>query len=474
MPPAIASLIYVCGIAGLFYLDRDKSIKTSKALWLPVLYLWILGSRPLSYWLGAGPSDAYGANVQLEGSPIDAIFFQVLLVAAIVVLSRRGQKLFAFINANAPILIYFFYCLLSICWSDYPGVAIKRWIKAVGDVAMVLIVLTDDQPVAALRRLFSRTAFILLPLSLLYIKYYPALGRSYDQWTGAQMNNGITYDKNILGVVTFVLLLGAVWRILGLLWPNEAIPDRRRHLLAQGALLVLGISLLMTANSATSLVCFLLGAGLMVTTRLGFIRRHPAAVHTLVVFLIISAGSLMWLGGGAHAARALGRNPTLTGRTEIWATVIPLASNPVVGAGFESFWLSPRVHQQLWAAIPGLPLNEAHNGYIEMYLELGWMGVGLLCLLLIDGYRRSVKAFRRDPQLGGLLIAYVLTATVYSITEAGFRMMFPMWFFLLLAVIEASGIAAGAGITASRSSEGPDVRATRLPTRNRVAMRPIR
>ena len=86
----------------------------------------------------------------------------------------------------------------------------------------------------------------------------------------------------------------------------------------------------------------------------------------------------------------------------------------------------------------------------------------------------SVKAFRRDPQLGGLLIAYVLTATVYSITEAGFRMMFPMWFFLLLAVIEASGIAAGVGITAPKSSEGPDLRVAKLPTRNRVAMRPIR
>jgi len=470
MNPAIASLVYACGIAGLFYLDRDKSIRTSRALWLPVLYLWILGSRPVSFWFGVGPSYAAAAN-PLESSPIDGAFFEILLVAAICVLVHRGRRTLTFLNTNFPILIYFFFCLLSVCWSDYPGVALKRWIKAIGDVAMILIVLTDAQPVAALRRLFSRTGFLLFPLSLLFVKYYPMLGRTYDQWTGRQMNTGVTYDKNILGVITFVLSLGAVWRVLGLLWPDEMIPDRRRHLLAQGTLLVLGVSLLITADSATSLVCFILGAGLILTTRLRFMRRNPAAVHVLVVLLIVGAGFVMLLGGGADAAHALGRNPTLTGRTDIWAAVIPMAPNSLVGAGFESFWLSPRVHERLWQAIPGLPLNEAHNGYIEAYLELGWLGVGLIGLILIDGYRRSVKAFRRDPQLGSLLIAYVLTAIVYSVTEAGFRMMFPMWIFFLLAVI-ASSVAAGVAAGASPPLNASPDRAPQLPASHALARRP--
>jgi len=471
MNPSIASLVYVCGIAVLFYLDRDKSIRTSKALWLPVVYILAVGSRPVSFWLGVGPSLAAGANT-LEGSPVDGAFFQILLVAAICVLVHRGRRTLTFLNANFPILIYFLYCLFSVIWSDYPGVALKRWIKAIGDVAMILIVLTDGQPIAALRRLFSRTGFILLPLSLLFIKYYPYLGRTYDAWTGSQMNTGITYDKNILGVITFVLALGAVWRVLALFRPDEMLPDRRRHLLAQGILLGIGVWLLITANSATSLVCFLLGAGLMLTTRLGFMRRKTAAVHVLVLSLAVSAGLVMLLGGGASAARALGRNPTLTGRTDIWAAVIPMATNPLVGAGFESFWLSPSVHDRLWQVIPGLPLNEAHNGYIEAYLELGWLGLALIGLILIDGYRRSVKAFRRDPQLGSLLIAYVLTAIVYSVTEAGFRMMFPMWIFFLLAVIEASSIAAGVGDGASPPLDVSSDRPPQLPATYAIARRP--
>lgn len=439
MNASLATLVYACGIAGLFYFDRDKSIRTSKALWLAVVYLWIIGSRPVSFWLGVTPPS--GVNAQLEGSPVDAAFFQILLIAAICVLVHRGSRTLLFLRANLPIIVFFLFCLFSITWSDFPEAALKKWIKAIGDLAMILIVLTDKQPVAALRRLFSRVGFLLIPMSMLFYKYYPYLGHSYDSWTGAQSTNGVSSDKNMLGVITFVILLGMVWCVLSLLWPDEILPHRRRHLLAQGTLLVLGVLVLIASDSVTSLVCFVMGTGLMLTTRLRFIRRKPAAVHVLVLTLAVGTSLVMLLGGGASATKVLGRKPTLTGRTDIWAAVIPMVPNPVVGAGFESFWLSPHVNERLWQLFPGNPLNEAHNGYIEVYLNLGWVGLGLIGIVLIDGYRRSVKAFRREPVLGSLCLAFILTEIVYNITEAGFRMLDPIWIVFLLAVMEASSVA---------------------------------
>jgi exopolysaccharide production protein ExoQ len=438
MNASVANLAYAFGIAGLFFLNRDNSTPTSKALWLPVLYFWILGSRPVSFWLGVPPPNV--GDIMLDGSPFDGAFFEILLIAALSVLFHRRRRVLNLLRRSGPVLAYFSFCLLSVLWSDFPGVACKRWSKAIGDLLMVLVVLTDKHPVAALSRLFSRTAFILVPMSLLFIKYYPILGRSYDPWTGRQMFTGLTTDKNMLGVITFVLLLGAVWRVLTLLKSKEITPHRGRILLAQGTLLAVGIYLLIIADSVTSTVSFALGTSLMLATSLRFMRRHSAAVHVLVLSLVVAVCSIMLLGGGASAAQALGRNPTLSGRTDIWANVILLAPNPLVGAGFESFWLSPRVHEKLWEAMPGLPLNEAHDGYIEVYLELGWVGVGLVALILIGGYTRSVAAFRRDPTWGGLLIAYTVSAAVYSVTEAGFRMMDPIWIFLLLAVVASGGI----------------------------------
>src|ERR1035441_2675528 len=101
MNPLTASIICACGIAGLFYLDRDKSVRTSKALWLPVVYLWILGSRPISVWLGVAPPT--GTNVQLDGSPFDAAVYGVLSAAAIGVLIHRSRRTRTLLAANWPI-----------------------------------------------------------------------------------------------------------------------------------------------------------------------------------------------------------------------------------------------------------------------------------------------------------------------------------------------------------------------------------
>lgn len=471
MNPSIATLVYVVGIACLFYLDRDKSVRTSRALWLPVIWVWIIGSRPVSFWIGGDlpGNDAAIQALELNGSAPDRIVFQILVVAGMIVIAHRAMRARVLLRNSLPILAYFFYCLVSILWSDFPGVAAKRWIKAVGDLVMVLIVVTDKEPIAALKRFFSRTGFILLPISLLFIKFFPALGRSYDQWIGTQFNVGVTTDKNLLGVITFVLSLGALWRILTLSQRGR-VPGRARHLLAQGALLGFGVTLLRMANSATSLASFVVGAGLMLTTLLPLIRRRIAAVHALVLSLLFTAGLTMLLGGQGDVVHALGRDSTLTGRTDIWKDVIPMAPNALIGAGFESFWLGPRL-EKMASDFQNLHVTEAHNGYIEVYLQLGLVGLFFIALVVINGYLRSVTTFRRDPILGGILLAIILTGSIYNITEAGFRMMDPMWVFFLLAVVASGGITSGV-VAESTTSDAVTERPVRgLATEKWVAAR---
>ena len=442
MNPLLATLICACGIAGLFYLDRDNSLRTSKALWIPVIWIWIVGSRPVSFWLGMSPT---GGNVQLDGSPVDAAIFGVLLVAAIAVLIRRRSRTRSLLARNWPILIYFLYCLISVAWSYHPDVSFKRWIKAIGDLAMVLVIVTEPRLPDALGRLFSRVGFLLFPTSVLLIKYYGELGRGYDPG-GAAMNTGVTTNKNMLGVMLLVITLGALWHLTSLMRAKDQ-PNRGRHLLAQIVLLAFGISLLQMADSATSLACFILGGVIILATGLQMIRTRPTRVHMLCLAIFLAGGIGLLFGGESLATGALGRNSNLTGRTEIWAAVIPAAPNSIVGAGFESFWISPSVLKFRRSLVGwwqgGEGLNEAHDGYIEVYLNLGWIGVCLISLVLISGYRRAVAAFRLNPSIGGLMLAYIIAAAVYSITEAGFRMLDPVWIFLLLAVVSASGIVAG-------------------------------
>ncbi len=109
-----------------------------------------------------------------------------------------------------------------------------------------------------------------------------------------------------------------------------------------------------------------------------------------------------------------------------------MSANPFVGAGFESFWLGQTL-DKLWSKYWWHP-NEAHNGYLEVYLNLGWMGIALLALLLVKGYRNVVNNVRRVPDVGSLGLAYFVVAVAYNFTEAGFRMFNPVWIGLLLAI----------------------------------------
>ncbi len=437
MGSSFALFVFIVGIGGLFFLDRDDSARTSKALWLPVIWMWINGSRPISAWLGMNP---------LTDSSLDELVSGILVVLGIIVIAHRHRDVILLLRRSWPIMLYFSFCLVSVLWSDFPGQGFKRWVRALGELVMVMILVTDAQPTAALRRFLSRVGFVLLPASVLLLKYYPNLGHAYDAW-GLQMNTGVTTNKNMLGVMTFVLALGTFWQVLRLIRDSKQ-PNRARHLLAQCILLYFSISLLFTAHSATSGASFTLGAVFLFATALPLISRRPAAVHVLVLAILLGGGLTVLLGGKGAAAKAMGRNEDFTGRTEVWEVLIPMAPNPIVGAGFETFWFGPRL-ENLWRKWPGV--NEAHDGYLEVYLNLGLLGVGLITLILTQGYWSAVAAFRRDSALGSLLVAFVLTAAIYNITEAGFRMLDPIWFFLLVSGVAASRVnGIGKGLSQSR------------------------
>jgi exopolysaccharide production protein ExoQ len=258
------------------------------------------------------------------------------------------------------------------------------------------------------------------------------------------MNTGVTTNKNTLGLIAFVISLGALWTLRGLLINRNA-ANRGRRLVAQWAFLAFGLAILEMARSATSIACFILGGGLMLATSLRAIRSRPGRVHALSLGIILAGGLMFFFGGDSALSSALGRGNGLSGRSAIWEAAIAAAGNPIIGTGFESFW---NVNiEKVARLLPGYweihNLVSAHNGYIQIYLDLGCIGVCLIALILISGYRRAGKAFQRDPELASLMLAYVTTATSYSITEAGFRTLTAAWFFLLLAVVTAGGVAAG-------------------------------
>ena len=428
---AVAAFLTIALIAGLFYLEREKGERTSHALWIPVAWLMIVSSRPVSMWLHIN-REVTLEDRYTEGSPLDAAYYGVLVVFAVLILNRRWVRVKGFLQANLPILLFFFYCGLSIVWADSPAIAMKRWIKAVGDLAMVLVVLTDPRPALAIRRLFERVGFVLLPLSVLFILFFPSMGSSYDPVDRVTMYFGVTTFKNLLGVTSMFCGLGSLWAFLGAL-QDRASSHRMRLLIAHGTLIAMALWLIVKADSMTSLSCFGLAGMVMVLASTRWIVQRPAAVFLLVAGAAGIALFALFLDTGGSMLQSLGRNSTLTGRTQIWAAVLAQPINPVLGTGFESFWMGNRL-QSVWS-LSQVGIEEAHNGYLELYLNLGWVGLTLLGVLTVAGFRNGLLLFQRDPVAGRLRMALLTAGLIYSCTEAGFRMMSPVWIGFLLAAI---------------------------------------
>jgi len=426
----IATVACVAAIIGLFFLDRDSQVRTSKALWIPVMWLLIVGSRPVSKWF-QGDTPASLAKQFAEGSPIDATVFGVLIVAGILVLNYRKSLVTELLRANAPLLLFFSFCALSILWSDYPVVAAKRWFKAIGDIVMILIVLSDPNPLGATKRLLKRAAFLLLPLSILLIMYYPNLGSFYDPSSNVTYYSGVTTQKNELGEICLVCGLGTLWSFLGALGERKML-YRLRHLFAHGVVLAAAVGLVVKADSMTSLACFAMAGAVMVMTTRGTVALPARDVHVMVGGSVFLALFAVFIDSAGTLVHSLGRNATLTGRTSIWKAVLSMHTNPLFGAGFESFWLGSRL-QKVWD-MTQQGIGEAHNGYLEIYLNLGWIGLAFLGAAIVAGYGNTLLAYRRDPHAGRLRLAFFTACMIYSLTEAGFRMMSPIWIGFLLAI----------------------------------------
>lgn len=370
----------------------------------------------------------------LEGHPFNKIVYTALIVLALLVLVQRRTVTARAMRQSWPLVLFFVYCLASLAWSDFPQVGFRRWNKAIGDCLAVLLVWTDRQPLAAFKRLLAIGAYILIPLSILFIRYYDHLGRYHHRWFGTTYFCGVALEKNGLGAICLIFGLAVVSRLINLFGEESRLPGRSRHMTAQIVILAMVLWLFSIVDSVTSLMCFVSASVLLFATRYRFVARSRSLVHCFTILLILLPASVAFLDFIPGALHLLGRNSTLTERTDIWAAVIRLTPNALLGSGYETFWLGPRLDALVADVTRWWIPNQSHNGYIEIYANLGWVGLAGLLVVLFHAYTKVARAYRNNVTTS-LVLAFFVTGVVYNFTEAAFfRGTFPVWLSLLLAL----------------------------------------
>jgi exopolysaccharide production protein ExoQ len=431
LPPIIASLLTVAFIIFLFRRDIREKPKISGALWIPLIWFLIITTRAISEWLNLFGSHI-GAVTLEEGSPLDACVYFVLIAAGLYILHQRQVSLSEIIRNNQWLTIFLLYCFISIIWSDFPFVAFKRWIKILGHPIMALIVLTEPDPEEALTRLMKRCAYIIVPVSILFIKYYPQLGRGFEPWSGAAVNTGITANKNALGCDCLILGFFFCWHLLQT-WRTERTVTRRNELVLIVGFLAAIWWLLSGAQSSTSFMSLLLGVLTIALLGLRFVNKRLIGTY-VVTGIVICVLAEATFGISGRVIELLGKSSTLTDRTVLWEDVLKVKINPIFGAGFESFWLGGRFQE--FAESRWWQPNQAHNGYLETYLNLGLVGLFLLVSVLIATFWKSRRELLRNFDFGRFRLGFLMAVIAYNWTEASFKTLHPIWFVFYLIALD--------------------------------------
>ncbi len=425
MPPVIALFSCTVFVYFLLRLDHKQSTDLSRTLWIPTVWLAYSSSKPLGVWFGSA-----GGEVGLD-SPLDRNFLIILIIVSIVILVRRKVDLKRAIDNNPWLLVLVIYMLVSVLWSEFPFISFKRCVREIIAIIIGLVVSTEKDPRRAIETVIRRVVYVLIPFSVVLIKYYPQYGIMYTTWTGTRWWVGVANQKNGLGQLSSFAVFFLVLGLMSKRKPGkEQLPRYRTYL----DMLVLLIALLLLKGppggfSATSIV-MLVAAILFYFGLLWMVKHQKRMIKNLfaiLVALVIVYGISTALTGKSllDISSALGRDSTLTGRSEIWAALVPLAmQRPLIGHGFGGFW-TPKILETYYFP--------AHNGYLEILLDLGFIGLIIIALFLISSGRKAQEAFMLEKEWGALWICWLLMTLINNITESslnsfsGLLMGVPIW-----------------------------------------------
>lgn len=421
-----------------------KSGKPSWRLWVPYIWLLFASTRALSAWLNSAKPDGT-FDPEMSGSPVDRALMTVLIVLGLWVLGSRSKRTKEILFSNKWVIALFAYMALSVIWSNFPLISLRRCIRSMGTLVMVLVVLTEQSPRQAVRTLLTRLYLIILPFSVVAIKYVRTIGVGYN-WNGREEEwIGLTTDKNSLGQIAMCGGLFGSWKILQKWSKKEVIVDLL--LLAMAVWLLRGSK---DAHSSTAIIGFIVSGAILLA--LQYVKRRVTRAKRIILLgtlSVIMLTPLVYLSFQAFdttpvdiVLTATGRDMTFTDRTLLWTDIVNnAAKSPLVGVGMGAFWVGPSGYAIYplpnWSRkTPSWRPAQGHNGYLDVYVELGAVGVTLLLIIIGTGFLGALNELQNDFQFGSLRLVLLLSIVMNNITETSFlKGTHDLWFLFLLVAV---------------------------------------
>ncbi|QDJ48503.1 O-antigen ligase family protein [Bordetella hinzii] len=354
----------------------------------------------------------------MQGSMLRQVQYASLFLGAAIVAWRHLPVMLTNLRAsNLFLLLLVVYCLASTAWSPYPDITFKRTVIFAG---LVLIGLAVAPPLSGPRqflRVVLGTYSLVLVLSFFVALLAPSVG--VDVLLGNAWR-GITWQKNMLGSIAGFAVL---------LWLREWAMTPRLRRLATFGLLFSAFMLVMT-KSATAILVTALGAGIYLISRKRLLGgRHTGQIlmlgglllllYFLLVFFV-AVGRMPQIDDAVAMVTALfNKSSDLTGRGEIWALVdIAIERHKLLGIGYSAFWVGEGGPSQFIGDRLGWLPGQAHNGYLDILLDLGQVGMGLFLACLLWHVVSILRLYRIDREDAAMHLGLCVTIMISNFSES--------------------------------------------------------
>lgn len=279
--------------------------------------------------------------------------------------------------------LFAFYNLFTIFWSDHPRGTLIIGLEFVSMIMCIVIIAR----IVALETMVKGVAIgtFLVLAALFHTGQF-----SFDGLFGSKNMVGLYAEIAIfIGVVLLFHLRRKFWELM-----MFAVPP-----------LALGLVCLALSHSASSLASLLIVLAVCAAAvvmgvfprglRPVFFGVAGLGVATIVVFLAAYHIDLQ-----AEILHALGKNPTLTGRTVLWAEGLRIGMDaPLLGHGYAAFWVTGQPDAERLAAmfgIPGAGRFHFHSMFVQAFVDLGLIGLFLLSLMVFGSAVLAVMNIIRD------------------------------------------------------------------------------
>lgn len=405
-----------------FRSGSSTSAWSSADTWLAAIPLFFLVARGTFSIFAVSTNvpggGVYGSMLAGKADSGKSYLVQVVTFYAIMcILCLRSYKtVIASFFENKLLVVLPLFAILTTAWSSVPSRSISYGIMALLNTAFALYLAKRYTRTQQLE-LFLGLGVLALITSVLIVAAYPAAGFDH-KGNVAHAVQGIFGHKNHCAMVMLLLLTPAFY-----------LKPRTKFQYGLRALYVTSTILLIIATTSRT-GWLLLAITLLFVPTIAILRRMKQKDRFVTAFIlaaVISGVSIIGYLEASNIAVALGKDPTFTGRTEIWKAVMrPILKRPLIGYGYYAFWAKENPEALATAmSIGGTGLGNAENGVLQMWLEMGAIGLSILFLILADLTRMSLICFRLDSSdFNKWCMCMVFLGAIYGLV-AGDKFMHP-------------------------------------------------